>query len=61
VEKQDVAFSKSAVGIKSRKIKSEFLLFTSLSAEKTSEIACKVFGKKKQEQENSRNGTYLIL
>ncbi len=36
--------------IKRRKIKSEFLLFVSLSAEKVSETACKVFGKKKQEQ-----------
>jgi hypothetical protein len=36
------------VETKSRKIKSEFLLFTSLSAEKGSEIACKVFGKKKR-------------
>jgi hypothetical protein len=34
------------VETKSRKIKSEFLLFTSLSAEKVSEIAGKVFGKK---------------
>jgi hypothetical protein len=29
---------------------SEFLLFASLSAEKVSKTACKVFGKKKQEQ-----------
>jgi hypothetical protein len=49
------------VEIKSRKSKSEFLLFASLSAEKISETACKVFGKKKQEQEIRRNGTCLIL
>jgi hypothetical protein len=30
-------------------IKSEFLLFVSLSEEKVREPACKVFGKKKQE------------
>ena len=35
---------------KSRKSKSEFLIFAKLSAEKLSETACKVFGKKKQEQ-----------
>ncbi len=46
MEKQDAAFSKSVVEIKSRKSKSEFLLFASLSAEKVSDPACKVFGKK---------------
>jgi hypothetical protein len=38
------------VEIESRKIKSEFLMFAKLSAEKVNETACKVFGKKKQEQ-----------
>jgi hypothetical protein len=41
--------------IKSRKIKREFLLFASLSAEKISVTACKVFGKKKQEQVKKSN------
>ena len=35
---------------KSRKSKNEFLIFAKLSAEKVSETACKVLGKKKQEQ-----------
>jgi hypothetical protein len=41
--------------IKSRKIKSEFLLFASLSAEKISEIACKVFGKKSKRKKKKEN------
>jgi hypothetical protein len=61
VKKQDVAFSEFVLEIKSRKIKSEFLLFASLSAKKISETAYKVFGKKNQEQEIRRNGTCLIL
>ncbi len=50
-------FSKSIVAIKSRKIKSEFLLFASLSAKKVSETACQFLEK----QENRRNGTCLIF
>jgi hypothetical protein len=38
------------VEIKRRKIKSGFLLFASLSAEKVSETTCKVFGKERTEQ-----------
>jgi hypothetical protein len=40
--------------IKSRKIKSEFLLFASLNAEKISETTRKVFGKKKQEKKKKK-------
>ncbi len=52
VEKQDVAFSKSIVEIKSRKRKSEFLLVASLSTEKESVDDFHAILKAKAEKEN---------
>jgi hypothetical protein len=56
VEKQDTAFSKSVVEIKSRKIKNRFLMFAKLSVEKGNETACKAL-KRKIKRREQRNGT----
>jgi len=48
MEKQDVVFSKSIVEIRSRKSKSEFLMFAKLSAEKGSSDNCHAFEKAKR-------------
>ena len=64
MEKKEDAFLKSVVNIKSRKIKSEFQLLASFSAEKVSRTACQAFEKKEKKQKKKLRiwGTkYLII
>jgi len=60
-KKQGVAFSKSVVKIKSRKIKNELLLLASLSEAKESATSCQVLEKKNSRAKEKRLNYGIVI